>query len=137
MSTRTFGTRIKRNIDPKFLRGEGSYVDDINLPGALHVAFVRSPYARAKINHIDIQDAIKKDGVMAVYTCDNIGELDIELPLLIPHDCMKDARTQRPLARDDVFYVGQAVAMIVADMAVHDIMWHWTSAFLQIRHAGW
>jgi len=114
MSTRTFGTRIKRNIDPKFLRGEGSYVDDINLPGALHAAFVRSPYARAKINHIDIQDAIKKDGVMAVYTCDNIGELDIELPLLIPHDCMKDARTQRPLARDDVFYVGQAVAMIVA-----------------------
>jgi len=114
MSTRTFGTRIKRNIDPKFLRGEGSYVDDINLPGALHAAFVRSPYARAKINHIDIQDALEKDGVMAVYTCDNIGELDIELPLLIPHDCMKDARTQRPLARDDVFYVGQAVAMIVA-----------------------
>ena len=114
MSTRTFGTRIKRNIDPKFLRGEGSYVDDINLPGALHAAFVRSPYARAKINHIDIQDALEKDGVMAVYTCDNIGDLDIELPLLIPHDCMKDARTQRPLARDDVFYVGQAVAMIVA-----------------------
>jgi len=114
MSTRTFGTRVKRNIDPKFLRGEGSYVDDIDLPGALHASFVRSPFARARINRIDTQDALEMDGVMAVYTCDNIGDLDIELPLLIPHDCMKDARTQRPLARDDVFYVGQAVAMVVA-----------------------
>lgn len=114
MSTRTFGTRVKRNIDPKFLRGEGSYVDDIDLPGALHATFVRSPFARAKINKIDVQDALNMEGVMAVYTCDNIGNLDIELPLLIPHDCMKDARTQRPLARDDVYYVGQTVAMVVA-----------------------
>lgn len=114
MSTRTFGTRVKRNIDPRLLRGQGMYVDDIELPGALHAAFVRSPFARAKINSIETADALKSDGVVGVFTCDNIGNLDREVPLMIPHDCMKDARTQRPLARDDVYYVGQAVAMIVA-----------------------
>ena len=56
----------------------------------------------------------RNPGVIAVYTCDNIGRLDTELPLLIPHESMTDARTQRPLARDDVYYVGQTVAMIVA-----------------------
>ena len=53
-------------------------------------------------------------GVAAVYTCENIGDLDREMPLLIPHPSMKDARTQRPLARGDVYYVGQTVAMVVA-----------------------
>lgn len=114
MSTRMFGSRIDRNIDPKYLKGEGSYVDDIPLPGALHAGFVRSPFARARITSIDTSVAEAHPGVVAVYTCDNIGRLDTELPLLIPHESMTDARTQRPLARDDVYYVGQTVAMIVA-----------------------
>lgn len=114
MSTRLFGSRIKRNIDPQLLRGEGSFIDDIPLAQALHVAFVRSPFARARINSIDISAAEAHPGVAAVYTCDNVGALDIEMPLLIPHSSMHDARTQRPLARDDVYYVGQTVAMIVA-----------------------
>ena len=114
MSTRAFGARVQRNIDPQLLRGEGAFVDDIPLTGALHVAFVRSPYARARIGSIDIAAATAHPGVVAVYTCDNIGDLDLELPLLIPHHSMRDARTQRPLARDDVFYVGQTVAMVVA-----------------------
>ena len=50
MSTRMFGARIERNVDPKLLRGEGAFVDDIPLPDALHVAFLRSPHARARIN---------------------------------------------------------------------------------------
>ena len=49
MSTRTFGARIERNIDPKLLRGEGAFVDDIPLTNPLHVAFLRSPLARARI----------------------------------------------------------------------------------------
>lgn len=114
MSTRLFGSRIKRNIDPQLLRGEGSFIDDIPLAQVLHVAFVRSPFARARINSIDISAAEAHPGVAAVYTCDNIGALDIEMPLLIPHSSMQDARTQRPLARDDVYYVGQTVAMVVA-----------------------
>lgn len=114
MSTRMFGARVPRNIDPQLLRGEGSFIDDIPLAQALHVAFVRSPFARARINAIDISAAEAHPGVAAVYTCDNIGALDIEMPLLIPHSSMRDARTQRPLARDDVYYVGQTVAMVVA-----------------------
>jgi CO/xanthine dehydrogenase Mo-binding subunit len=114
MATRLFGSRIKRNIDPQLLRGEGAFVDDIPFVNPLHVAFVRSPYARAKITAIDVSAARAHAGVAAVYTCDDIGVLDREMPLLIPHSSMKDARTQRPLARDDVYYVGQTVAMVVA-----------------------
>ncbi len=114
MSTRAFGARVQRNIDPQLLKGEGAFVDDIPLLGSLHVAFVRSPFARARINSIDVSAARSHPGVAAVYTCDDIGALDREMPLLIPHSSMKDARTQRPLARGDVYYAGQTVAMIVA-----------------------
>ena len=115
MSTRSFGKRIPRTNDPRLLRGEGSFVDDIHLDNLLHAAFLRSPYARAKILSIDAGEARAHSGVAAVYTCDDIGDLDRTMPLLIPHPSITDGgRTQRPLARDDVYYVGQAVAMVVA-----------------------
>jgi len=114
MSTRQFGESIKRNADPALLTGQGNFVDDIALEGALHVAFVRSPFARARITGVDLAEAEKMTGVVKIYTCDNIGALDQRLPLLIPHDSMTDAQTQRTLARDDVYYVGQPVAMVVA-----------------------
>ena len=114
MSTRQFGARVERNIDPKLLRGEGAFVDDIPLPQALHAAFVRSPFARARIRSINAAAAERHPGVAVVYTCDNIGDLDLEMPLLIPHPSMKHPQTQRPLARGDVYYVGQCVAMVVA-----------------------
>ena len=114
MSTRAFGSRIKRNADPALLKGEGAFVDDIPLANPLHAAFVRSPFARATIQSIDVAAAKAHPGVVAVYTADNIGDLDREMPLLIPHSSMKDARTQRPLARGDVYYVGQTVVMVVA-----------------------
>src|SRR6266702_5001577 len=114
MSTRMFGARIERNVDPKLLRGEGAFVDDIPLPGALHAAFLRSPHARARIAGIDVTAAQRHPGVAAVYTCDDIGVLDREMPLLIPHPCMSNPQTQRPLARGDVHYVGQTIAMVVA-----------------------
>src|SRR3979409_130310 len=114
MSTRMFGARIERNVDPKLLRGEGAFVDDIPLPDALHVAFLRSPHARARISNIDASTAKRHPGVVAIYSCDDIGALDIEMPLLIPHSSMKNPRTQRPLARGEVYYVGQTIAMVVA-----------------------
>ena len=114
MATRTFGARIERNIDPKLLKGEGAFVDDIPLTNALHAAFARSVHARARIRRIDAAAARKRPGVVAVYTCDDIGDLDITMPLLIPHPSMKQPRTQRVLARGDVCYVGQAIAMVVA-----------------------
>lgn len=114
MSTRMFGARVERNVDPKLLRGEGAFVDDIPLPGVLHVAFLRSPHARARIHSIDTAAAKRHPGVVAVYTCDDIGALDVEMPLLIPHPSMNNPQTQRPLARGDVHYVGQTIAMVVA-----------------------
>ena len=99
MSTRAFGSRIKRTIDPTLLRGEGAFVDDIPLANPLHAAFVRSPYARARITSIDVTAARAHPGVVAVYTGEDIGVLDREMPLLIPHPSMTDARTQRPLGQ--------------------------------------
>src|SRR5262245_50596813 len=114
MSTRSFGARIERNIDPKLLRGEGAFVDDIPLTNQLHSAFLRSPVARARIKQIDVTAARNYPGAAAVYTCDDIGPLDMTMPLLIPHPSMKNPKTQRPLARGDVYYVGQTIAMVVA-----------------------
>ena len=114
MSTRAFGENVQRNADPRLLRGEGNFVDDIPLHGCLHVAFVRSEYARARIISLDVSEARAHPDVIAVYTCDDLGDCDQELPLLIPHPCIVGPKTQRPLARDDVFYMGQAIAMIVA-----------------------
>jgi aerobic carbon-monoxide dehydrogenase large subunit len=114
MSTRTFGARIERNIDPKLLRGEGAFVDDIPLTNPLHAAFLRSAVARGRIRKIDVTVARNYPGVAAVYTCDDIGPLDMTMPLLIPHPSMKNPKTQRPLARGDVYYVGQTIAMVVA-----------------------
>ena len=115
MSTRQFGEPVQRNADPGLLKGEGAFIDDISLPGALHAAFVRSAHARAKIRSIDISAAEALPDVVAVYTADNIGALDVELPMLIPHPCITSGgKTQRPLARDDVFYAGQCIAMVVA-----------------------
>ena len=115
MSTRQFGEPVQRNADPSLLKGEGAFIDDISLPGALHAAFVRSQHARAKIRSIDISAAEAMPDVVAVYTADNIGALDVELPMLIPHPCITaGGKTQRPLARDDVFYAGQCIAMVVA-----------------------
>src|SRR6201995_4320449 len=114
MSTRTFGARVERNIDPRLLRGEGAYVDDIPLNNPLHAAFLRSPVARARIKKIDVSAARNYPGVAAVCTCDDIGPPDMAMPLLIPHPSMKNPKTQRPLARGEVFYVGQTIAMVVA-----------------------
>ncbi|MDP6591000.1 MAG: aerobic carbon-monoxide dehydrogenase large subunit [Alphaproteobacteria bacterium] len=109
-----FGARVQRLADARLVRGEGSFIDDIPLEGALHVAFVRSPFARARILSIDCQAAREMESVAAVYTCDDLGSLDILMPLLIPHPSLDQPRTQRPLARGDVFHVGQPVAMVVA-----------------------
>ncbi len=115
MSTRQFGEPVQRNADPALLKGEGAFIDDISLPGALHAAFVRSQHARARIRSIDTSAAEALPDVVAVYTADTIGDLDVELPLLIPHPCIvAGGKTQRPLARDDVFYAGQCIAMVVA-----------------------
>ena len=66
------GHRKKRKEDPRFLQGQGNYVDDVKLPGMLYMDIVRSPYAHAKINSIDASAALEMDGVLAVITGEDL-----------------------------------------------------------------
>ena len=115
MSTRVFGQPIKRNEDLRLLQGMGSFVDDVEAHEALHVAFFRSPLAHARIARLDVSRARAHPGVAAVYTHADLGEHDIALPLMIPHPSMPYPKTQYLLAHDEVHYVGQTIAMVVAD----------------------
>src|SRR6266478_2992512 len=74
MSTKYVGKRIKRTEDPRLIKGLAHYVDDIRLPDTLHVAFVRSVYAHARISNIDISEALKVPGVVGVYTGKDVAE---------------------------------------------------------------
>src|ERR1041385_5176419 len=74
MTDNYVGKRVKRTEDPRLIRGLAHYVDDIVLPGTLHVGFVRSMYAHAKINSIDTSAALAAPGVVAVYTGKDVAE---------------------------------------------------------------
>ncbi|MEU0516537.1 aerobic carbon-monoxide dehydrogenase large subunit [Streptosporangium sp. NPDC006007] len=114
MTTKLFGEPVRRREDPRLLTGRGRYVDDLGA-GALEVAFVRSPHAHALIRDIDVSAAIDVDGLVAIYTWEDLpAPLAEPLPLLIPHPALTHGRTARPLARDVVRHVGEPVVMVVA-----------------------
>ena len=121
MSAKLLGAAVSRVEDPRLLRGEGRYLDDLG-HDALAVAFVRSPHAHARVVDIDVSGALDVEGVVAVYTYDDLLESDATrgthvsepLPLLIPHPGLHASRTPYPLARDEVNHVGEAVVMVVA-----------------------
>ena len=81
-ATQFFGQRIKRNEDPRLLTGQALFVDDVQLPNMGHIAFVRSPHAHAWIGTIDTADAMAKEGVIAIYTADDLGDYWQHGPLL-------------------------------------------------------
>ncbi len=114
MPTRTFGARIKRREDPRLLAGKGRYVDDIELPGMLHAAVLRSPHAHARIRDIDVSAVLAIDGVVNVLTHEDLGSIGGRTPLLIPHATLTHGQTQYALAKDVVNYVGEAIAFVVA-----------------------
>jgi aerobic carbon-monoxide dehydrogenase large subunit len=117
MSTRdhgALGDPITRREDPRLLTGQGRYVDDLG-SGALAAAFVRSPHAHARITDIDVSGALEVDGLVAIYTYEDLaGRVAEPLPILIPHPTLTHGRTQYVLARDEVNYVGEAIVMVVA-----------------------
>jgi carbon-monoxide dehydrogenase large subunit len=114
LTTRLFGERVERREDDRLLRGQGRYTDDFE-PHAAHAAFVRSDHAHARILDIDVIGALDVDGVYAVYTYDDLeGRFADPLPLIIPHEAIADGRTQYALARGEVRYVGETIAMVVA-----------------------
>jgi CO/xanthine dehydrogenase Mo-binding subunit len=114
VTTRLFGEPVQRREDPRLLAGHGRYLDDLG-PGALAVAFVRSPHAHARIRDIDVTPALDVDGLVAIYTWEDLPErVGRPLPLLIPHPALTHGRTAYPLARDVVRHVGEPVVMVVA-----------------------
>jgi carbon-monoxide dehydrogenase large subunit len=132
---RSFGRPLTRNEDPRLLRGEALFVDDVELPGLLHVAFLRSPHAHADILGIDVAAAAVRPGVHAVITAQDLGDYWKPGPLLVPPPPIAgmefNQRCQVPLARDKVRHLGEPVAMVVADSryiaedAVGDIVVEW------------
>jgi len=118
MATRTFGERIRRNEDPRLLTGRALFVDDVNLPGMGHAAFLRSPHAHARILAIDTSAARALPGVFAVITAEDLGAYWQPGPLLVPpppiDGIVFHARTQVPLARGKVRQLGEPVAVVVA-----------------------
>src|SRR5436190_11876777 len=100
--------RLKRKEDPRFIRGEGNYLDDKKLPGMLHGALLRSPYAHARIVSIDTSKALAHPNVAAVITAKDLETLGLAWMPTISYD------TQAVLAGDKVRFQGQEVACVIA-----------------------
>src|SRR5438552_10377610 len=117
--TGMFGARVKRNEDPRLLMGRAQFVDDVHLPHMGHVAFKRSDYAHARILSIDVEAAKAMPGVIAVYVAKDLGDYWQPSPLLVPppptQHIVFNQRTAGQLARDKVRYVGEPIAMVVAE----------------------
>jgi carbon-monoxide dehydrogenase large subunit len=106
------GKSIRRVEDPRFLTGRGRYIDDMSLPGMLHAAVLRSPYPHATIKRIDVEAARGVPGVVAVVTGAEAAELCDPMPDFGP---APDKHVFRCLATEKVRYVGEGVAVVVAE----------------------
>jgi len=114
------GQPVSRFEDPRLLRGRGCFVDDVNQPRQAHAFVLRSPYAHAAIRAIDIKAASDAPGVLAVYTGqdlldDGLGTMKVTLPRKRPDGSPVFARPQLGLSVGRVRYVGDPVALIVAE----------------------
>jgi len=117
MATRYVGAPIRRVEDRRLVTGNGRYTDDIGVgTAALEAAFVRSPHAHARIRDIDVTGALDVEGVLAIYTYEDLeGAAAEPLPILIPHPALHAGRTAYALANGVVHHVGEAIAMVVAE----------------------
>ena len=113
------GRPLKRFEDPRLVTGQGSFVDDLRLPGMLHALVLRSPHAHARILSLDAAPARALPGVAAVLTASDIAGAVRDIP---PRPTRELEGLQVPehpvLARDKVCYVGQPVAVVVAPARV-------------------
>jgi carbon-monoxide dehydrogenase large subunit len=106
---RGIGHRVRRVEDDRFIRGKGTYVDDVKLPGMLHMAILRSPYAHAVIKGIDTSRAQAHPGVVAVVTGELLAQHNLAWMPTLSYD------TQAVLATDKVRFQGQEVAAVIAE----------------------
>jgi carbon-monoxide dehydrogenase large subunit len=109
---RYIGERVRRKEDPRLLTGRGQFVDDIALPGMLHVAFARSSIARGKILSIDAAAAREAPGVHAVYTQADLARFKVDM---LNFFFLAPEIEITPLANGRVAYVGEPIALVIAD----------------------
>ncbi|MCU1671324.1 MAG: aldehyde oxidase and xanthine dehydrogenase molybdopterin binding protein [Blastococcus sp.] len=115
MTTKLFGEPVRRREDARLIIGKGRYLDDIGTTATLAAAFVRSPHAHARIVDIDAEAALDVEGIVAIYTYEDLtGALAEPLPVLIPHPQLTAPRTGYPLANGEVNHVGEPIVMVVA-----------------------
>ena len=113
-AARYVGTRVNRVEDVRLLTGHGTFVDDIALPGMLHASFVRSPFARAAIRGIDTSAALALPGVHAVFTAADLNP-DVKEQWHTSVGPASPETPRPPLAEDEVRFVGDPVALVVAE----------------------
>jgi carbon-monoxide dehydrogenase large subunit len=114
------GQRMTRTEDPRLLTGQALFVDDVEIPGMLHAAFLRSDYAHARLKSIDVSAARERPGVVAVYTAEDMGDdWQPSPPNVSPPPGMEGvtfySRTPVPLVRDKVRHAGESLAMVLAE----------------------
>lgn len=117
MTVMQFGAPVSRLEDPQLLRGEGRYLDDIHLPDMLHAVFVRSQQANAEIRGIDISQAIAVPGVHAIFTAKDLPDAvrTRRMPQPVPNNAITAPRTEYCLAEKEIRYVGQSIAVVLAE----------------------
>ena len=116
MSTHLFGKSVKRVEDPDLLRGQGQFIDDLRIPNLLHASFLRSPLAHARIRSINKSEAQTLPGIHAVWTARDLPKNMYKRRLLlqVPNPSIRHPFTQEPLASEEVCFVGEPVAVVVA-----------------------
>ena len=123
MGAKYFGASVKRREDPRFLRGEARFIDDVKLAGMLHAAFLRSPHAHARLVAIRTAAAAAMPGVVRVFTHADLARWMKPLPLFgaVPPGLAAAVRfdvrqaPQYALCKDRARHVGEIVAMVIAD----------------------
>ena len=117
MGAKHFGARVLRLEDPVLLTGRGRFVGDMTMPGMLHASFVRSPHAHAKIRSVDASVPRTMPGVHAVLTAQDLPAhmASTQIPMLVPHPAIAAPRAQLALARAEVCFVGETIAVVAAE----------------------
>lgn len=114
MSERMIGASIARREDDRLLTGNGRYLDDLELPDALHAAFLRSPHAHARIRGVDTSAARQAPGVVAVFSGTDLPEIQKPMAPKVLHPQLKDY-PRLPMPPEEVHYVGEPVAVVIAE----------------------
>ncbi len=113
MGAKMMGARVPRLEDPRLLRGQASFVDDLRIPGILHAAVLRSPHAHARIRKVDLSAVRAAPGVVDAFCLGDIWQNPPTIPVVVDVPSLLPC-AQYPLAREIVRYVGEPVAIVVA-----------------------